>query len=128
MGHFENCRILAQNIKDGLIKSNLEFKKFIEDFIYKNEKVKSSVENELQDYESYRKMFYRVKASSQANEKTLCKLQEIYDFLLKQDAYRKMHCYKPPMDDSFEREILGDDLYENIKRGAKEMFNNDQDN
>lgn len=61
----------------------------------------------------------RVKNKKSSTQETFDKLKAIYRFLLDSDEYKKLNCYKPLVDDKFEIEILGDELYKKIKSQSK---------
>ena len=66
----------------------------------------------------------RVKNENLSSQKMADKLRKIYKFLLDKDEYKALNDYKPLADDKFEREILGDEIYENIATNSEKTFSN----
>ena len=66
----------------------------------------------------------RVKNKKSSTQETFDKLKAIYKFLLDKKEYKELNDYKPLADDKFEREILGDEIYENIATNSEKTFSN----
>ena len=115
------CKELTENIQNGASQIRVGLIDFLIEFVEFDEN--SDDESYLKRRaKSYEKLMQRVKNKNLSSQKMADKLKAIYKFLLDNDKYRKLKCYKPPIDDSFERKILGDEICENIQEGSKIVF------
>ena len=113
--NLQKCQSLAKDIKNIIKKSGFKFNEFIYKFIREKDKDIG--------FDAYKKMFSRInnKENELDLENTIFRLQEIYEFLLRTKECRNLCIYKPLMDDKFEREALGDELYEKIKDNSSKF-------
>lgn len=117
----EECKDLVKNIKNGIYKIGVNQINFLNGFV--SSKNETYTEEEItKEANSLVRKLQRV-LSCECTDKTLGKLREIYNFLLSEDEYKKITIYKPLEDDGFEREVLGDDLYEKIKESSENIEN-----
>jgi len=115
------CKELTENIQNGASQIRVGLIDFLIEFVEFDEN--SDDESYLKRRaKSYEKLMQRVKNKNLSSKKMADKLKAIYKFLLDNNKYRKLKCYKPPIDDSFERKILGDEICENIQDGSKIVF------
>lgn len=115
------CKELTENIQNGASQIRVGLIDFLIEFVEFDEN--SDDESYLKRRaKSYEKLMQRVKNKNLSSKKMADKLKAIYKFLLDNNKYRKLKCYKPPIDDSFERKILGDKICENIQDGSKIVF------
>jgi len=115
------CKELTENIQNGASQIRVGLIDFLIEFVEFDEN--SNDESYLKiRAKSYEKLMQRVKNKNLSSQKMADKLKAIYKFLLDKDKYRKLKCYKPLMDDIFERKILGDEICENIQENSKIVF------
>jgi hypothetical protein len=115
------CKELVDDIRNGVSQIRLGLTNFLIEFVEFDEN--SNDESYLKiRAKSYEKLMQRVKNKNLSSQKMADKLKAIYKFLLDKDKYRKLKCYKPLMDDSFERKILGDEICKNIQENSKIVF------
>jgi len=112
------CKELVDDIRNGVSQIRLGLANFLIEFVEFDEN--SDDESYLKKRaKSYEKLMQRVKNKKSSTQETFDKLKAIYRFLLDSDEYKKLNCYKPLVDDKFEIEILGDELYKKIKSQSK---------
>ena len=99
------CKELVENIQNGVSQTRCTLRDFLKSFVGRAKR--------------YEKLMQRVKNKKSSTRETFDKLKAIYRFLLDSDEYKKLNCYKPLVDDKFEIEILGDELYKKIKSQSK---------
>ena len=108
------CKELAENIQNGVSQIRLGLTNFLVSFVEASEN--SDDERYLKTRaKTYEKLMQRVRNKKSSTRETADKLKAIYRFLLDNDEYKKLKHYKPLIDDKFEIEILGDELYKKIK-------------
>lgn len=108
------CKELAENIQNGVSQIRLGLTNFLVSFVEASEN--SGDERYLKTRaKTYEKLMQRVRNKKSSTRETADKLKAIYRFLLDNDEYKKLKHYKPLIDDKFEIEILGDELYKKIK-------------
>ena len=112
------CKELVENIQNGVSQTRCTLRDFLKSFVDFDEILHSEKEVEGRA-KRYEKLMQRVKNKKSSTQETLDKLKAIYRFLLDSDEYKKLNCYKPLVDDKFEIEILGDELYKKIKSQSK---------
>ena len=117
------CKELVKNIRDGVNQIRLGVRNFLMEFVEFNE---NSCDEEYlkKRAKTYEKLMQRVKNENLSSQKMADKLRKIYKFLLDKDEYKELNDYKPLADDKFEREILSDEIYENIATNSKKTFSN----
>ena len=112
------CKELAENIQNGVSQIRLGLTNFLVSFVEASEN--SDDERYLKTRaKTYEKLMQRVRNKKSSTRETADKLKAIYRFLLDNDEYKKLKHYKPLIDDKFEIEILGDELYTKIKSQSK---------
>lgn len=112
------CKELVENIQNGVSQTRCALRNFLISFVEFDENLDN--EKELKKRaKRYEKLVQRVKNKNSSTQETFDKLKAIYRFLLDSDEYKKLNCYKPLVDDKFEIEILGDELYKKIKSQSK---------
>ena len=112
------CKELAENIQNGVSQIRLGLTNFLVSFVEASEN--SDDERYLKTRaKTYEKLMQRVRNKKSSTRETADKLKAIYRFLLDNDEYKKLKHYKPLIDDKFEIEILGDELYKKIKSQSK---------
>lgn len=112
------CEELVENIQNGISQTKCALRNFLVSFVIFDENPYN--EEDLEKIaKRYEKLMQRVKNKKSSTLKTFDKLKAIYRFLLDSDEYKKLNCYKPLVDDKFEIEILGDELYKKIKSQSK---------
>ena len=112
------CKELTENIQNGASQIRVGLIDFLIEFVEFDEN--SDDESYLKTRaKTYEKLMQRVKNKKSSTQETFDKLKAIYRFLLDSDEYKKLNCYKPLVDDKFEIEILGDELYKKIKSQSK---------
>ena len=108
------CKELTENIQNGVSQIRLGLTNFLVSFVEASEN--SDDERYLKTRaKTYEKLMQRVRNKKSSTRETADKLKAIYRFLLDNDEYKKLKHYKPLIDDKFEIEILGDELYKKIK-------------
>ena len=108
------CKELVESIQKGVSQTRCALRDFLKSFVEFDEN--SDDENYLKTRaKTYEKLMQRVRNKKSSTRETFDKLKAIYRFLLDSDKYKKLNCYKPLVDDKFEIEILGDELYKKIK-------------
>ena len=112
------CKELVENIQNGVSQTRCTLRDFLKSFVDFDEILHSEKEVEGRA-KRYEKLMQRVKNKKSSTRETFDKLKAIYRFLLDSDKYKKLNCYKPLVDDKFEIEILGDELYKKIKSQSK---------
>ena len=112
------CKELVENIQNGVSQTRCTLRDFLKSFVDFDEILHSEKEVEGRA-KRYEKLMQRVKNKKSSTRETFDKLKAIYRFLLDSDEYKKLNCYKPLVDDKFEIEILGDELYKKIKSQSK---------
>ena len=112
------CKELVENIPNGVSQTRCTLRDFLKSFVDFDEILHSEKEVEGRA-KRYEKLMQRVKNKKSSTRETFDKLKAIYRFLLDIDEYKKLNCYKPLVDDKFEIEILGDELYKKIKSQSK---------
>jgi|GEM_PF-721495 hypothetical protein len=117
------CKELVKNIQDGANQIRLGVRNFLMDFVEFDE---NSCDEEYlkKRAKTYEKLMQRVKNENLSSQKMADKLRKIHKFLLDKDEYKELNDYKPLADDKFEREILGDEIYENIATNSEKTFSN----
>ncbi|MDL0088918.1 hypothetical protein [Campylobacter gastrosuis] len=116
------CKKLATDIYSGVYKTGCSLIQFL--ILFVGHKENNDDEKELEKRaKSYERQMQRAINGNLGSEKSLNKLREIYQFLLDNDDYKKLNFYKPLLDDSFERQILGDGLCDNIEKSSERAFN-----
>lgn len=108
------CKELVESIQKGVSQTRCALRDFLKSFVDFDEILHSEKEVEGRA-KRYEKLMQRVKNKKSSTRETFDKLKAIYRFLLDSDKYKKLNCYKPLVDDKFEIEILGDELYKKIK-------------
>ena len=108
------CKELVESIQKGVSQTRCALRDFLKSFVDFDEILHSEKEVEGRA-KRYEKLMQRVKNKKLSTRETFDKLKAIYRFLLDSDKYKKLNCYKPLVDDKFEIEILGDELYKKIK-------------
>lgn len=108
------CKELVESIQKGVSQTRCALRDFLKSFVDFDEILHSEKEVEVRA-KRYEKLMQRVKNKKSSTQETFDKLKAIYRFLLDSDKYKKLNCYKPLVDDKFEIEILGDELYKKIK-------------
>ena len=112
------CKELTENIQNGVSQIRLGLTNFLVSFVEASEN--SDDERYLKTRaKTYEKLMQRVRNKKSSTRETADKLKAIYRFLLDNDEYKKLKHYKPLIDDKFEIEILGDELYKKIKNQSK---------
>ena len=112
------CKELVENIQNGISQIRLGLTNFLVSFVEASEN--SDDERYLKTRaKTYEKLMQRVRNKKSSTRETADKLKAIYRFLLDNDEYKKLKHYKPLIDDKFEIEILGDELYKKIKSQSK---------
>ncbi len=115
------CKELTENIQNGASQIRVGLIDFLIEFVEFDEN--SDDESYLKRRaKSYEKLMQRVKNKNLSSQKMADKLKAIYKFLLDHDEYKELKHYKPLMDDSFERKILGDEICKNIQENSKIVF------
>ena len=112
------CKELVESIQKGVSQTRRALRDFLKSFVDFDEILHSEKEVEGRA-KRYEKLMQRVKNKKSSTRETFDKLKAIYRFLLDSDKYKKLNCYKPLVDDKFEIEILGDELYKKIKSQSK---------
>lgn len=112
------CKELVENIQNGVSQIRSSLRNFLILFVEFNENT-CNEEDKQRRAKTYEKLMQRVKNKKSSTQETFDKLKAIYRFLLDSDEYKKLNCYKPLVDDKFEIEILGDELYKKIKSQSK---------
>nr|WP_314128607.1 hypothetical protein [uncultured Campylobacter sp.] len=112
------CKELVENIQNGVSQTRCALRNFLITFVEFDENLDNEKELEKRA-KRYEKLMQRVKNKKSSTQETFDKLKAIYRFLLDSDEYKKLNCYKPLVDDKFEIEILGDELYKKIKSQSK---------
>ncbi|WP_103607549.1 hypothetical protein [Campylobacter concisus] len=112
------CKELVENIQNGVSQTRCTLRDFLKSFVDFDEILHSEKEVGGRA-KRYEKLMQRVKNKKSSTRETFDKLKAIYRFLLDSDEYKKLNCYKPLVDDKFEIEILGDELYKKIKSQSK---------
>ena len=117
------CKELVKNIQEGANQIRLGVRNFLMEFVEFDE---NSCDEEYfkKRAKTYEKLMQRVKNENLSSQKMADKLRKIYKFLLDKDEYKELNDYKPLTDDKFEREILGDEIYENIATNSEKTFSN----
>ena len=117
------CKELVKNIQEGANQIRLGVRNFLMEFVEFDE---NSCDEEYfkKRAKTYEKLMQRVKNENLSSHKLADKLRKIYKFLLDKDEYKELNDYKPLTDDKFEREILGDEIYENIATNSEKTFSN----
>ena len=117
------CKELVKNIQDGANQIRPGVRNFLMEFVEFDE---NSCDEEYlkKRAKTYEKLMQRVKNENLSSQKMADKLRKIYKFLLDKDEYKELNDYKPLADDKFEREILGDEIYENIATNSEKTFSN----
>ena len=108
------CKELVESIQNGVSQIRLGLMNFLVSFVEVSENLddESYLKTRAKTYE---KLMQRVRNKKSSTRETADKLKAIYRFLLDNDEYKKLKHYKPLIDDKFEIEILGDELYKKIK-------------
>lgn len=117
------CKELVKNIRDGVNQIRLGLRNFLIEFVEFDENP-CDEESLKKRAKTYEKLIQRVKNENLSSQKMADKLRKIYKFLLDKDEYKALNDYKPLADDKFEREILGDEIYENIATNSEKTFSN----
>ncbi|ERJ26225.1 hypothetical protein [Campylobacter concisus] len=117
------CKELVENIQNGVSQTRCTLRDFLKSFVDFDEILHSEKDVERRA-KRYEKLMQRVKNKKSSTQETFDKLKVIYKFLLDKDEYKKLNDYKPLADDKFEREILGDEIYENIATNSEKNFSN----
>ena len=117
------CKELVENIQNGVSQIRSTLRDFLKSFVDFDEILHSEKEVEGRA-KRYEKLMQRVKNENLSSQKMADKLRKIYKFLLDKDEYKELNDYKPLADDKFEREILGDEIYENIATNSEKTFSN----
>lgn len=117
------CEELVENIQNGVSQIRCALRNFLITFVEFDENLDNEKELERRA-KRYEKLMQRVKNKKSSTQETFDKLKAIYRFLLDSDEYKKLNCYKPLVDDKFEIEILGDEIYENIATNSEKTFSN----
>ena len=117
------CKELVENIQNGVSQIRSTLRDFLKSFVDFDEILhrEKEVEGRAKRYE---KLMQRVKNKKSSTQETFDKLKAIYKFLLDKKEYKELNDYKPLADDKFEREILGDEIYENIATNSEKTFSN----
>jgi hypothetical protein len=119
------CKELVENIQNGVSQIRSTLRNFLKSFVEFDENRCDDDEEYLkQRAKTYEKLMQRVKNENLSSQKMADKLRKIYKFLLDEDKYKELNDYKPLADDKFEREILGDEIYENIATNSEKTFSN----
>ena len=115
------CKELVENIQNGVSQIRSALRNFLILFVAFDENLDIGYNDEEVEGRAkrYEKLMQRVKNKKSSTRETFDKLKAIYRFLLDSDEYKKLNCYKPLVDDKFEIEILGDELYKKIKSQSK---------
>lgn len=121
MATINQCKELAKTIENGIKEICKSKKSFFVDFVAHKYETNDEGENKAQG-KSIEKMFQRIKRGESCTKESLCKLKEIYRFLLDKDEYQKLSAYKPLLDNGFEREILGDEHRKRVEKTANQLF------
>lgn len=117
------CKELVENIQNGVSQIRSTLRDFLKSFVDFDEILHSEKEVEGRA-KRYEKLMQRVKNKKSSTQETFDKLKAIYKFLLDKKEYKELNDYKPLADDKFEREILGDEIYENIATNSEKTFSN----
>ncbi len=117
------CKELVKNIRVGVNQIRLGLRNFLIEFVEFDENP-CDEESLKKRAKTYEKLIQRVKNENLSSQKMADKLRKIYKFLLDKDEYKALNDYKPLADDKFEREILGDEIYENIATNSEKTFSN----
>ena len=117
------CKELVENIQNGVSQIRSTLRDFLKSFVDFDEILHSEKEVEGRA-KRYEKLMQRVKNKKSSTQETIDKLKAIYKFLLDKKEYKELNDYKPLADDKFEREILGDEIYENIATNSEKTFSN----
>jgi hypothetical protein len=117
------CKELVENIQNGVSQTRCSLRNFLISFVEFDENT-CSEEYKKRRAKTYEKLMQRVKNENLSSQKMADKLRKIYKFLLDKDEYKELNDYKPLADDKFEREILGDEIYENIATNSEKTFSN----
>lgn len=117
------CKELVENIQNGVSQIRSTLRNFLILFVEFDENT-CNEEDKPRRAKTYEKLMQRVKNENLSSQKMADKLRKIYKFLLDKDEYKELNDYKPLADDKFEREILGDEIYENIATNSEKTFSN----
>jgi hypothetical protein len=117
------CKELVENIQNGVSQIRSALRNFLILFVEFDENT-CNEEDKQRRAKTYEKLMQRVKNENLSSQKMADKLRKIYKFLLDKDEYKELNDYKPLADDKFEREILGDEIYENIATNSEKTFSN----
>ena len=112
------CKELVENIQNGVSQTRCALRNFLISFVEFDENLDNEKELEKRA-KTYEKLMQRVRNKKSSTRETADKLKAIYRFLLDNDEYKKLKHYKPLIDDKFEIDILGDELYNKIKSQSK---------
>lgn len=120
------CKELVENIQNGVSQIRSALRNFLILFVAFDENLDIGYDDERLERtaKKYEKLMQRAKNKKSSTQETFDKLKAIYRFLLDSDKYKKLNCYKPLVDDKFEIEILGDEIYENIATNSEKTFSN----
>ncbi|WP_346745398.1 hypothetical protein [uncultured Campylobacter sp.] len=117
------CKELVENIQNGVSQIRSALRNFLILFVEFDENT-CNEEYKQRRAKTYERLMQRVKNENLSSQKMADKLRKIYKFLLDKDEYKELNDYKPLADDKFEREILGDEIYENIATNSEKTFSN----
>lgn len=117
------CKELVENIQNGVSQTRRSLRNFLILFVEFDENT-CNEEDKPRRAKTYERLMQRVKNENLSSQKMADKLRKIYKFLLDEDKYKELNDYKPLADDKFEREILSDEIYENIATNSKKTFSN----
>lgn len=117
------CKELVENIQNGVSQTRRSLRNFLILFVEFDENT-CNEEDKPRRAKTYERLMQRVKNENLSSQKMADKLRKIYKFLLDEDKYKELNDYKPLADDKFEREILGDEIYENIATNSEKTFSN----
>ena len=117
------CKELVESIQKGVSQTRCALRDFLKSFVDFDEILHSEKEVEGRA-KRYEKLMQRVKNKKSSTQETFDKLKAIYKFFLDKKEYKELNDYKPLADDKFEREILGDEIYENIATNSEKTFSN----
>lgn len=124
--YYDECLDKLETIKKGLTKIGKHQRDFLRLFIEQKEINKHEREYERFEEElkirtkSFEKVIQRIYNNQKCSKAVYERICKLYEFLLKNKEYKKSKdVYKPLSNEKFEKEILGEKDYQNLKEYFK---------
>ena len=119
----KECKNLIEKIESGVSELSKGKDKLVNFLGGYFDEIEENLEEDerKKKIKTYQKMIQRAKCGKYTSKEVVEKLRNIYKFLLDDEEHQKITAYKSLVDDKFERETLGDELYEKIKDSSSKF-------